>query len=164
MIGGRSKSFLNVALILALIGSIRLRGAPGHFAGSVDQLAGFWLISQDGKSENDGFGALKGNIVDPEGKPVYAIDVSLIPTDKTGEAKWYATYRDWTDKDGRYEFKRVTPGHYVLEVHAEGAPDRKFPFATMYYPEAREEALATHLFIEKSKTSQLMLMRLRRVE
>ncbi|HEY6970039.1 MAG TPA: carboxypeptidase-like regulatory domain-containing protein [Candidatus Angelobacter sp.] len=158
--------FFASALILALISrtGVPLTALPRYFAGSITQFTSFFLQLQNEKSENDPFGALEGNIVDPEGKPVYAIEVSLIPVNKSNDERWYGTYRKWTNKEGRYEFKRVTPGHYVLGAHAEGAPDGKLPFATMYYPEAREEALATVLSIEKSKISQLTLMRLRRVE
>src|SRR5215510_14539194 len=166
----RMRLLLAFALLIMIVSSTVLssarafrHSAAGALPSILHSVANLQSSSEP-QTDSDHHGTVQGNVVDPEGKPVYAIDVSLIPIDKTGDDRWRGTYRDWTNRDGSYLFNRVSPGKYVLGVHAEGAPSEKHPFATIYYPGFAQESIASNLIVENSKTLELQTLRLQRLE
>jgi len=112
----------------------------------------------------NGLGCLHGNIVDESGKSVSGIMVDLIPTYKTGDARWIATKHDWTDEQGRYNLNQLEPGEYFLAVHGDDAPDSDYPFATAYYPGVENETTASSVTITTSSHTNIDQLRLRRLE
>lgn len=111
-------------------------------------------------------GGVHGNVVDESNQPVYAVEVDLIPYDKmhAGEdERWRATLREWTGKDGGYEFSHLNPGEYFLSVFSEAAPTGKHPFAPSYYPGADQKAFSEAIRVQPSLQIELRVLRLRRL-
>jgi hypothetical protein len=83
----------------------------------------FWL-------ENDG--QLNGRIFNPQGLAVNNAQVFLTEFDKERyRGHWDAAY---SDAEGRYAFKRIPSGRYILLIRFDGLTDQKSPFPITYYP------------------------------
>jgi hypothetical protein len=112
-------------------------------------------------------GCVHGTVTDESDKPVGHIEVNLIPTFKTGNARWSATKSDWTDDQGRYNFNLTEIGEYILAVNsfeASAGPDEKKPFGTLYYRRAEDESGAEPVRVSKSSAINLSPLRVRRLE
>lgn len=91
----------------------------------------FWL-------ENDG--RLNGRIFNPQGLPVNNAELFLIEFDKERyRGHWDAAY---SDAEGRYAFKRIPPGRYVLSIRFDGMTSQNRPFPLIYYPGVSDRAQA----------------------
>ena len=106
-------------------------------------------------------GCLHGTIGDSTGKPLKGIEVEVLPTNKTGEARWYAKKSEWTEKKGRYRINELEPGEYLVTVHYYGAPDARQPFATTFYPGVEAEDRAMRVSVVPNSLTLLNLLRLR---
>jgi len=114
-----------------------------------------------------GLGCVHGIVVEESGNPIGHIEVNLIPSDKTGDARWQGTKSEWTDEQGRYNFNRVKPGEYVLGANtftASAGPDAERPFATEYYPNAADELDAGVVKIDRSSPRYVSPLRLRKLQ
>ena len=114
-----------------------------------------------------GLGCIHGTVVDESGKPISHIEVDLIPIHKTGDARWYGTHSESTDDQGRYNLNRMEPSEYLLGANAFssfGAPDAERPFATAYYPAAKDESGAVPVKVARSSSLYLSPLRLRKLE
>lgn len=109
-------------------------------------------------------GSLAGNIVDDSDAAIAGIEVELIPLDKVGDQRWYATKHDWTNAKGQYGFPKVEPGEYVVAMQMRGAPDVRHPFAGTYYPGADAEPDADRIYVVTGTALDLHPVRLRRLE
>lgn len=114
--------------------------------------------------EPDLSGSVNGLLVDEGEIPLRGIEVELMPLEKTGDARWYATITDWTDGNGKYEFPRVDPGEYVLAVQKRGAPDGRHPFIGTYYPGVDEETDAERIYVQTGVPLELHTLKLQRIE
>lgn len=92
----------------------------------------FWL-------ENDG--RLNGRIFNPQGLPVNKAEVVLIEFDKERYRGHSETA--YSDEEGRYAFKRIPPGRYVLSIRFDGMTSQQRPFPQTYYPGVGEKSQAT---------------------
>ena len=109
-------------------------------------------------------GLVRGTIVDQEDTLVRGIEVELIPANKTGDDRWYATKREWTEADGQYQFSHVDPGDYFVAALKHGAPDARHPFVGVYYPAADDELTADRVLVTEPSSTELLPMHLRRLE
>jgi hypothetical protein len=112
-------------------------------------------------------GALRGKIVDENDQPVYVIEVDLLPADKRHadkDERWRATIREWTGKNGDYEFSHLQPAEYFLSVGSDAAPTGKHPFAPSYYPGSDQPAHAEPVLVQGSMRLGLRTLRLRRLQ
>ena len=52
------------------------------------------------------------------------------------DKEYYRGYVDYaySDEEGRYEFKRIPPGRYVLGIRFDGMTSQNRPFPAMFYP------------------------------
>jgi hypothetical protein len=91
----------------------------------------FWL-------ENDG--QLNGRIFNPQGLPVNKAEIRLIESDKEP----YRGHSDtaYSDEEGRYAFKEIPPGRYVLSIRFDGMTSQNRPFPATYYPGVRDQTQA----------------------
>ena len=103
-----------------------------------------------------------GTLVDESELPVTGVEVELMPVDKTGDERWYATLHDWTDEQGVYSF-RPGRGEYIIAVQVTGAPDGRHPFIGTYYPGVDFESGADHIYVEEASQLKLHTVRLRRI-
>ena len=79
-------------------------------------------------------GRVIGRVIDAEGIPLSNCYVMLKPAD---EEKRYSGFSDSasSDDEGRYEIKRIPPGHYKLSVYYNGPPGELLKsFPLVYYP------------------------------
>lgn len=78
---------------------------------------------------------ITGRVVDSDGGAVPDIFVNLIRADMTesigqhGAGKW-----EYTDKEGKYKFKEVPPGKYLLGVNLDREPAGASPYPRTFYP------------------------------
>jgi hypothetical protein len=76
-------------------------------------------------------------VLDAEGKPVKEIQLNLVPENNGDKERW-----TWTNEEGRYEFRLVQPGSYLLGFNLKWVPDKDDPYPKTYYPgvKTRSEA------------------------
>ena len=82
-------------------------------------------------------GRIGGRVTDAQGKPVKEAQIDLMVVGDADKA-WSA----WSDADGRYEFRRVQPGHYLLGINLSWVPKPESPYPRTYYPDTSEAAQA----------------------
>ena len=93
-------------------------------------------------------GRLSGRVFDAAGRP--AAKVSLRLSDAARGETYFRGYTNYatTDSEGRYEFKGVPEGRYVLRLRFDGdATDSGRPFPVVYHPNAGDAARATVITI-----------------
>jgi 5-hydroxyisourate hydrolase-like protein (transthyretin family) len=86
-----------------------------------------------GVSDN---GRIEGKVTDAEGRPVSGVTVTLVEADDPEPEKHYARY-ERTNDEGRYAFKGVPPGRYLLAVNLSQYPQPDDPtnaYPRTYYP------------------------------
>lgn len=120
--------------------------------------------SQQYQAPPDLTGSVTGSLVDEHDTAIGGVEVRLIPLNKTGDQQWYATQTDWTNVEGRYQFRRAEPGEYILAVQKRSAPDGRHPFAGTYYPGVDAEVQANHVYVATGTNVELHPLRLRRLE
>jgi hypothetical protein len=154
--------------MLLLLDAQNLRRTPG---GTLDRRIAEYKNSYSGEtspqlheSTPDLTGSVTGSLVDDRDAPIRGIEVELIPLEKVGDQRWYATKHDWTNIQGQYIFSGVQPGEYILAVQESGAPDGQHPFAGTYYPGVDAESDADHVYIAATSAIELHPLRLRRIE
>lgn len=94
-------------------------------------VVGFWL-------ENDG--RINGRVLNPQGLPVNNAEIFLIEADKERYRGHWATA--YSDAEGRYDFKRIPVGRYVLSIRFDGMTGQTSPFPVIYYPGVSDRAQA----------------------
>jgi hypothetical protein len=151
----RSKGSYVVALAVLVIGlSLWARGHADSGR----------LLAQSGKPEPEQCASLVGTVVDDADQPIEGIEVELISGVKNVGELLHSTKHQWTDKDGRYQFKCAQPGEYHLAIQKRTAPDASHPFAGVYFPSADNESQADRLLITASSSIVLPPTRLRRLQ
>ena len=112
-------------------------------------------------------GCVHGTVTDVSEKPVSHIEVNLIPTFKTGNARWIGTKSEWTDEQGRYNFNGMESGKYILAVNsfeASAGPDEQRPFATLYYRNAEDAMAAEPVMVTQPSATSLAPLKVRRLK
>jgi hypothetical protein len=83
-------------------------------------------------------GRISGRIVDSDGRPVAEQGVVLARAESPEE-----TWSAWSGKDGRFEFRLVQPGRYLLGINLDGPPRSVNPYPRTYYPGVSDPSLAS---------------------
>ncbi len=162
-----------ILLLLLVIATLSLRGLPisqmgasyfseddierGH-VGLVERL------SRSSQSEPEVGVAVHGTAVDESQTPIPGIEVELIPINLTGDQRWYATKREWTNAVGQFQFNQAEPGEYFVAVLKHAAPDGLHPFPGRYYPNASDESEADRILVTESSRIELQTMHLARLQ
>ncbi|MGC2620587.1 MAG: carboxypeptidase regulatory-like domain-containing protein [Acidobacteriaceae bacterium] len=136
---------------------------PGYFTAIV---TGPHLDAQDLRFELTPYGAISGAITDDNGNPVGEAQVTLFRQDQSnGETKIQEAGSDTADDAGGYEFTRLKPGTYYVDVSAtpwysfrparsadpDGSSDSQptgpldVAYPTTFYPNATDSSGATPL-------------------
>ena len=89
-------------------------------------------------------GYLTGKVTDPEGKPVWGVRVTAIPTDRT--PGYLGEFMNSTDQNGRFRID-VPPGDYIVGCNLTSPPSSAFPFAATYSPGSTEREQAKQLTV-----------------
>jgi hypothetical protein len=84
---------------------------------------------------------LSGRVLNPQGLPVAKAEIFMIEADKERYrgGHWDAAY---ADDDGKYSFKFIPPGRYVLHIRFDGLTSQTRPFPAMYYPGVTDRSQA----------------------
>jgi len=109
-------------------------------------------------------GCVHGTLTDENEKPVAHIEVNLIPTFKSGDARRFGTKSEWTDKQGRYNFNLTDSGEYILAVNpfeSSPGPAKETPYETRYYRLADDESRAERVTVTQPSATNLPPFRLR---
>ncbi|MGA2252328.1 carboxypeptidase-like regulatory domain-containing protein [Terracidiphilus sp.] len=107
---------------------------------------------------------VRGSVVDDRGKPVEAIEISLVPLLDDSDAQAQQAVQDFTDKTGEYIIRPEKSGRYFLSVLWNAPPSPKLPFLTLYYPEVSEQSHAEILDLTRAKHLSLAPIKLNRLE
>jgi hypothetical protein len=92
----------------------------------------FWLESN---------AQLSGRVLNPQGLPVAKAEIFMIEADKEKyRGHWDAAY---ADDDGKYSFKFIPSGRYVLQIRFDGTTSQTRPFPLMYFPGVADKSEAT---------------------
>jgi hypothetical protein len=85
-------------------------------------------------------GRLSGRVINAVGLPVNKAEIFLIESGKERyQGHWDAAY---SDEEGRYAFKRIPPGPYILSIRFDGMTSQNRPFPITYYPGVSDRAEA----------------------
>jgi hypothetical protein len=96
----------------------------------------FYTVSDDGR--------VGGRVADVEGHAVKGVLVTLVEADDPEPERHYALYAT-TGADGRYDFKGLPPGRYLLAVNLNRYPQPNDPtnaYPRTYYPGVAERSQA----------------------
>jgi hypothetical protein len=87
--------------------------------------------------------AVRGKVIDPNGKPMYGVCVYLWQTDqKEGFGPFGCT-----DEKGKFEITEASSGQYVVVANNDGKLSAHEPFKTLYYPGVLERERAATITI-----------------
>ena len=89
-------------------------------------------------------GRLRGKVFDANGQPMPKAQIALGSTNKNQYGHGDIVY---SDQEGRYEFKRIPPGRYVLVIRNDGLTSQVRPFPALYYPGVADIAQATVIHV-----------------
>jgi hypothetical protein len=79
-------------------------------------------------------GRVYGRVLDAEGRPLSNCYVTIKPAEAEKRYSWYSDGVS-ADDEGRYEIRRIPPGHYKLSVRYNGPRGELLKsFPTFYYP------------------------------
>lgn len=137
------------------------RGYSDYGLGDYEKSRG---SSQQYEMAPDLTGSITGSVADDSDTSISGIEVELMPLDKVGDQRWYATKRDWTNAQGKYVFSKIDPGEYIIAVQMRGAPDGRHPFAGVYYPGVDAEADADRVYVVTGTSLELYPVQLRRLD
>jgi hypothetical protein len=86
-------------------------------------------------------GRLSGKVLNAAGQPIPKAEISLCNPDERRYRSCVDTA--YSDQEGRYEFKAVPPGRYVLGIRFDGLTRQNRPFPLLYYPSVESIDQAT---------------------
>lgn len=91
-------------------------------------------------------GVVSGKVLQADGEPAKEVQVNLV-SGEDDEKDWWT----WTDKEGRYEFKMVQPGSYLLGFNLKWAPDKNDPYPKTYYPGVKTRSEASLITVDEGE-------------
>jgi hypothetical protein len=128
---------------LSMPEGLSTRGEPEEKVKLVDYACGvasFWL-------EPDG--QLSGRVLNPQGLPVNKAEIFISEADKERYQGYFESA--YSDEDGRYRFKQVPPGRYVLAIRFDGMTGQQRPFPQTYVPGVGEKSQATVISLKEGQ-------------
>jgi hypothetical protein len=93
-------------------------------------------------------GRLGGRVFDSEGRPAAKVALRLSEAARGDEYFLGHSAHATSDADGRYEFRGVPPGRYIIRVRFDGEEtEMGRPFPLLYHPNVRDPARAATLLV-----------------
>ncbi|HEX8187759.1 MAG TPA: carboxypeptidase-like regulatory domain-containing protein, partial [Pyrinomonadaceae bacterium] len=114
----------------------------------------FYSVTDDGR--------VGGRVSDAEGRAVAGVTVTLVEADDPDPERHYASYAT-TGEDGRYDFRGLPPGRYLLAVNLNRYPRPDDPtnaYPRTYYPGVAEASQAEAVTVgagERAKDRDITL-------
>ena len=99
-------------------------------------------------------GRVVGRVQDKEGRPVGGVHLNLVPHVESRESTSREAYAK-SDASGRFEFKGLGAGEYVLGINIRRPPRGDHPYAAVYYPGVGELAHAQVLGVGAGDAGEL---------
>lgn len=154
-------------------GTYQVKGLkPGKYVVSMTLPEGL-LLTEDGKAKQEitlreygcaptGFrlsvdSGLHGTVKDENGKPVVGINVRLFSAELqdqiASEDFERSLYDDGvtSDSDGKYQFKSILPGKYLIATNFDGATS-EFPYPRSFYPQTADVKKTQIITVEPGKS------------
>jgi hypothetical protein len=80
-------------------------------------------------------GRISGVVRDSENRPIPEMSIELIKFETLGDSHINPKYfTAETDEEGRYEFRMVQPGRYVVGINIASLPDERYSDTRTFYP------------------------------
>lgn len=94
-------------------------------------------------------GRLLGRVFDAAGQPFEKAEITIM---EFGKAK-YQGYSNtvYSDKEGNYEFTRVPPGRYIVQIRFDGLTSQQSSFPPVYHPNTSDPSQANVIEIGEGK-------------
>lgn len=125
---------------------VEAEAVPGYTA---DRGPGVFRLSAGTHAEQDFYyridNRVTGRVVDPAGKPLAGIDLSLRPADEAFAEMYAATAT--TGEDGSFKFERAPAAEYIIVANpgSKGDPDRPYPQS--FYPAGTMRENAAQFYV-----------------
>ena len=91
---------------------------------------------------------IAGRVIGADGQALPNVCLKLAPKGKPAASNW--SIFDCTDKEGRYELKKIPPGEYLIVANYHGKISSDEPFPMAYFPGVFDKDKATVLTIAQS--------------
>lgn len=146
-------------------GEFRVTGLlPGSYKVRLTVPEGLWLSSSEHKVELKDKGcalvnfflerntSLSGQVLDENGGPASKIMVDLIPSSQINERYQRNNRFVQADEEGRFEFRSIPAGEYLLGVRLSRITDPKFAYPRTFYPGTQELAQTQVITISEGQS------------
>lgn len=146
-------------------GEYRITGvAPGSYKVKVTLPEGLWTYETERKVEVQDRGcalinytlepdtSLGGGIVDEQGQPATKITVDLVPSEQINERHMRGKLMTHTNEEGRFEFRSIPPGKYLLGVRLNRIMEASFAYPRTFYPGTQDQTQAEVIEISEGQT------------
>ncbi len=90
-------------------------------------------------------GEAQGVLRDATGRPAAGVRVELVRVLPDGHLAGMVSHWSETDENGRFRFRNVAAGTFVMGVNLRSAPTHREPYAATYYPGVARAELAKRL-------------------
>jgi hypothetical protein len=96
--------------------------------------------------------SLSGKVIDESGGPASKIMVDLVPSSQINEQYQRNNLFAQADEEGRFEFRSIPDGEYLLGVRLSRITDPKFAYPRTFYPGIQELAQAQVITISEGQS------------
>ncbi len=96
--------------------------------------------------------SLEGILLNEAGVPLKDIEITLLPVEKLqNEESDEESLEVDTDENGKFSFKQINPGRYVIAINYDEEPDEDFPYLPTFYPNVTDakEAIVIEFGLEQ---------------
>jgi hypothetical protein len=102
---------------------------------------------EDFLAQNDS--RISGSVLKPDGTGLAKAMVELLPVELSASSvRMGGLDLDFTDEAGKFDFRQIPPGRYVLGINVTSSPDAENPYPLTFYPGTVDRENATVIEVE----------------